>query len=395
MERILAVSRIRLFLLTVSWLAGSVWIAGAGIAVVLEPVATGLDRPVQVVTAHDGSGSLFVAQQNGAILRVSQQGDSRSTFLDLSPIVSCCSNGGLLSVLFHPAYMSNGRLYVLYVDRNGNTVLSRYQRSETNPGVADPQSAQILFVAEQPKDNLPNHHGGTLQFGVDGMLYVSIGDGGAYTQVTNRAQETNHLLGKLLRLDVEHAATYSIPADNPLVGVPGAREEIWSRGLRNPWRFSFDRSTGELYIGDVGQDSWEEIDVVTLAEAKGANFGWPILEGNHCFPPDKPCTTIGLVPPKIEYPHASGCSVTGGYRYRGGKWPRWYGLYFYGDWCSGRLWGASQKPDGSWTSSEVESTGAMIVSFGEDDQGELYLVDYRGAVYRMSGVAQRRHSVAH
>jgi glucose/arabinose dehydrogenase len=351
----------------------------------------GLDRPVQIVASHDGSGFLYVAQQPGPILRVDRDGVT-APFLDLTSIISCCDNGGVLSVVFHPSYASNGKLYVLYVDRNGNTALARYLRSTFDPTVADPKSAEILFVVEQPKDEVPNHHGGTLQFGPDGMLYVSIGDGGALRKVTNRAQEFSHLLGKLLRIDVDRGTPYAIPPDNPYAGVAGVRPEIWSIGFRNPWRFSFDRATGELLIGDVGQDLWEEIDAVSIAAARGANFGWPMLEGSHCFPRDAVCTSAGTVLPKAEYSHELGCSVSGGYRYRGGRWPALRGVYFYGDWCSGRLWGATENTDGSWTVSELAKLPMAIVSFGEDDEGELYLVDWLGNVFRLidEGTLRRR-----
>ena len=334
--------------------------------------------------AHDGTNTMYIAEQSGKILR-STDGQTTSLFLDLSPLVSCCDNGGLLSVVFHPAYAANGRFYVLYVNRDGNTVVSRFLRAETN-------AEQQLFVIEQPKDNIPNHHGGTLQFGSDGMLYISIGDGGAYVKVTNRAQEAHHLLGKILRVDVDHGTPYSIPPDNPFVGIPGVRGEIWAMGLRNPWRFSFDRATGDLMIGDVGQDSWEEIDILSLQQSKGANFGWPILEATHCYPPGSSCSSFGFTAPQIEYSRAEGCSVSGGYRYRGRKWPQWDGLYFYGDFCSGRIW-AAKDVNGSWIAAEVSKTPAMIVSFGEDDEGELFVVDYRGSVDRM--IAGRKRAAAH
>jgi glucose/arabinose dehydrogenase len=344
-------------------------------ALFLHPIAAGLDSPVQVVSSHDGSGFLYVALQRGEILQIDPRTGSKSSFLDFSSIVDCCSNGGLLSVVFHPRYRENGQMFVLYVNRNGDTTVARYLRN------AEPL---ILFVAVQPKDNIPNHHGGTLQFGPDGFLYITIGDGGAGV-VTNRAQETGHLLGKLLRIDVDHATPYVIPPDNPFVGVGGARGEIWSLGLRNPWRFSFDRLTGELLIGDVGQSSWEEIDDVTIGQARGANFGWPIFEGDHCFPPGGPCQG-NFVFPEIEYSHDLGCSVTGGYRYRGSRWPALFGTYLYGDYCSGRIWGDR---------SELLHTNALVVSFGEDDAGELYLVDQRGSLLRIDGGIDRRRAAVH
>lgn len=356
-------------------------------AIAIHPLVTGFDRPVQVVSAHDHSGDLYVAQQSGAILRLHD--GQKSTFLDLTSVISCCSNGGVLSVVFHPDYLSNGFLYVQYVDRNGDTAIARYSRS-TDGLRGDPASAMLLLVVDQPSDNVPNHHGGTLLFGPDGMLYVSIGDGGAYVRVTERAQDLTQLLGKILRLDVDHAPPYTIPGDNPFVGNPTARGEIWSYGLRNPWRMSFDRLTGELLLGDVGQDSFEEIDMNTIAAARGANFGWPVMEGAHCFPPGTSrCETRGLTMPIAEYPRASGCSVTGGYRYRGRRWSRFHGVYLFGDFCSGTIWGIAED-DAQHTVRPLLSTTASIVSFGEDDDGELYLVDYKGAIFSITDPASDR-----
>lgn len=362
------------------------------LTVLLKPVASGLDRPVQIVSAHDHSGALFIAEQRGRVRLLRQRGDELRLFLDISDRVSCCENGGLLSLVFHPDFVANGYFFLLYVDQKGDTVVARYQRSAGSAEAADPSTAKILLVVPQPKDNVPNHHGGTLEFGSDGYLYVSIGDGGAFVQVTNRAQELHHLLGKLLRIDVDVAAPYSIPPDNPFAGVPGARGEIWSLGLRNPWRFSFDRVTGDLLIGDVGQDSWEEIDIVTHSQSRGANFGWPRMEGSHCFPLDAACSTAGLTPPALEYARELGCSVTGGYRYRGAKSPALYGTYFYGDWCSGRIW-AADEVDGRLSSSIVADTDLAIVSFGEDDDGELYVVDYRGAVFHLTAPVFKKRAV--
>ncbi len=360
-------------------------------AVVLEPFASGFERPVQLVSSHDGSRSLFVAQQNGLIIRVTASG-SRATFLDLSPVVSCCDNGGLLSVVFDPRFVSNRRLYVQYVNLDGDTAIARVEAPlETNNALA-PGGLDVLMTIDQPKDEVPNHHGGTLQFGPDGFLYASIGDGGAYVRVTNRAQQTDLLLGKLLRIDVNRNAGYSVPFDNPYAALPGVRPEIWSIGLRNPWRFSFDRRTGELLLADVGQDSWEEVNVVSLSESKGANFGWPLAEGRHCYPPSASCSFKGLAMPQLEYPHTSGCSVTGGFRYRGAAWPQWTGMYFYGDFCSGKLWMAEQDSTGAWLTRGPQNSGRNIVSFGEDDDGELYLVDYQGTIYKMEPVAQRRRA---
>jgi glucose/arabinose dehydrogenase len=260
--------------------------------------------------------------------------------------------------------------------------------------VADPSSREILFVVPQPRDNIPNHHGGTLQFGPDGLLYISVGDGGAFVRVTNRAQEVDHLLGKLLRIDVSAATGYAIPPDNPFSNVAGARKEIWSYGLRNPWRFSFDRLSGTLMIADVGQDDWEEVNILSPAAARGANFGWPLAEGLHCYPPGGTCSLSGLTGPALEYPRQLGCSITGGYRYRGTRWASLYGKYLYGDWCTGGIWAASEI-DGGWQSSEIADTDLAIVSFGEDDAGELYVVDYNGSIFTLTMPSDRRRSVRH
>jgi glucose/arabinose dehydrogenase len=348
-------------------------------SLVLKPLVTGLDRPVQIVSTNDHTGRLLIAEQNGRILVVPRSDETPQPFLDLSPLVSCCDNGGLLSIAFR-----DGRLFVLYVDVRGDTVVARYTGDV----------AKILFVVPQPKDNIPNHHGGTLQFGPDGFLYISIGDGGAYIRVTNRAQQLDHLLGKLLRIDINAGDLYAVPPDNPFAGMPDVRGEIWSYGLRNPWRFSFDRLTGALLIGDVGQDSWEEIDIASIAEARGANFGWPRMEGRHCFPPSATCHAGGLTFPVLEYARAFGCSVTGGYRYRGTKWPALYGIYFYADYCSGRIW-AAEEVDGAWQSSVVSDTELLIVSFGEDENGELYVVDHEGVVYELTAPAPRQRAVRH
>jgi glucose/arabinose dehydrogenase len=362
--------------------------------VALTPLVTGLDQPVQLVTAGDHTGAFFIPEQSGKILALANRNEPPRLFLDISSLISCCDNGGLLSLVFDPHYVSNGRFFVLYVNRNGDTVVARYSRSTASPGIADPSTAEILLLIPQPKDNVPNHHGGTLKFGPDGYLYISIGDGGAFIQVTNRAQVLQHLLGKLLRIDVRAERSYAVPPDNPFAGISGTRGEIWSYGLRNPWRFSFDRLTGDLLMGDVGHDSWEEIDILSIPEARGANFGWPRLEGQHCFPPGSTCNVTGLTLPQLEYPRELGCSVTGGYRYRGTRWPALYGTYLYGDYCSGRIWAATQV-DGQWSSRVVADTDLLIVSFGEDDEGELYVVDHAGAVFELAVPAMKRRAVRH
>ena len=360
-------------------------------SLVLQTVTAGLALPVQVVSSHDGSGRLFIAQQNGKILIHDDAGLRPRPFLDIADVSPCCENGGLLSVVFHPRYRENGELFVLYVDRNADTAVARYRRSANDPELASP-AGELLFTVPQPKGIGPNHHGGTLQFGPDGYLYISIGDGGNGEHVLQRAQDLSLRAGKLLRIDVDRGAPYTIPPDNPFAGAPGVAQEIFAYGLRNPWRFSFDRATGELLLGDVGHESWEELDLVTLDEARGANFGWPRMEGMHCFPPGSACEPAGITQPALEYPLTLGCSVTGGYRYRGTRWPALAGRYLYGDWCSGRIWAAWEEGDGRWTSAIIADTEHAIVSFGEDDAGELYAVDYNGALLRVTFPDLRRRA---
>jgi glucose/arabinose dehydrogenase len=335
----------------------------------LSPVVSGLEQPVEVVASHDGTGRLFIAEQGGRVRIFDGNRLLERPFLDLRTTVSCCANGGLLSIAFHPGYAQNGRFFVWYVNHDENTVLAEYRRSTADPSLADPASAKILMTVAQPKDNVPNHHGGTLQFGPDGKLYLGIGDGGAFVKVTARAQDLTTLLGKLVRLDVDRD-----PAP-----------ELWAWGLRNPWRLSFDRVTGQMFIADVGQDSWEEVNVLFSSEdAHNRNFGWPVMEGQHCYPPGAQCLARDYFVPQLEYARAEGCSITGGFRYRGARWPELTGVYFYGDFCSGRIWGATEDRFGEWTTAELLHSSMEISSFGEDDAGEVYVVDYAGAVYALA-----------
>ncbi|HUR79272.1 MAG TPA: PQQ-dependent sugar dehydrogenase [Thermoanaerobaculia bacterium] len=336
------------------------------------PVALGLDRPVQARPGPDGG--LYVAEQTGRILEY----PSSRVVLDIADRVSCCDNGGLLSFVFHPR---TSELFVLYVDRNGDTAVAR-------------DSGHVMLVVPQPKDNLPNHHGGTLQFGPDGYLYISIGDGGANTEVTRRAQDLGTLLGKLLRIDVDAATPYAIPPDNPFVGIAGAHPEIWALGLRNPWRFTFDRDANTLVLGDVGQHAWEEVNVLPLALSRAANFGWPMMEGTHCFPPETSCSSVGLTLPAIEYPTANGCSVTAGYRYRGSRLGRARDAYLFGDWCSGEIRAATER-DGAWTTTTLLDSPLAVVSIDEGENGEPYIVDYRGGVYVLMPPLIRRRAARH
>jgi glucose/arabinose dehydrogenase len=339
-----------------------------------------LDQPVGLVNAGDGSGRLFILEQAGRI-RVVQDGNLLpDPFLDITDRVSCCGERGLLGLAFHPDYKQNGQFYINYTDLNGNTVIARYHVSSDDPNHADPGSEEPLLHVNQP---YPNHNGGETVFGPDGYLYLGLGDGGSAGDPQGHAQSLDTFLGKILRIDVNSGDPYAIPPDNPFVNG-GGKPEIWAYGLRNPWRFSFDRETDDLYIGDVGQDSWEEIDYLSSGGPGGTNFGWDYREGKHAYEGTPPAG-LDLVDPVAEYGHDQGCSVTGGFVYRGKNLPAWQGIYLFGDYCSGLVWGLIKGGDGAWTDQVLFQTGAQITSFGEDESGEVYLVDHGGTVYRLEG----------
>jgi glucose/arabinose dehydrogenase len=341
-------------------------------AVNLRSIAVGLDRPVYLTHAGDGSGRLFLVEKPGTIRTVREGTLLPDPFLDIRSLVkSSGSEQGLLGLAFDPQYPANGRFFVDYIDLDGNTVVARYRVSPADPDRADPASGTAILRIDQP---YANHNGGDLVFGPDGYLYVGAGDGGSEGDPLGNGQRLDTLLGKILRIDVRGDA-YAVPADNPFLIRPDARPEIWAYGLRNPWRFSFDRATGDLYIGDVGQDEYEEVDVQPAGSAGGRNYGWNIMEGFH---PYKGGSTEGLIPPAAEYEHASGnCSVTGGYVYRGGAIPSLEGIYLFGDYCTGQTWVLRRFPDG-WRAAEWFGMRISISSFGEDENGELYVLDYRG-----------------
>ncbi|HVG25921.1 MAG TPA: PQQ-dependent sugar dehydrogenase [Thermoanaerobaculia bacterium] len=342
-----------------------------------EQIASNLDSPVSIT--HAGDSRLFITLQGGRVVIWDGTRVLPSPFLDISPLVSTGGERGLLSIAFHPGYKQNGLFYANYTNVQGDTVVARY-RVSSDPNRADPASArQILFV-DQP---YPNHNGGQLQFGPDGYLYIGMGDGGSGGDPEDRAQNRTELLGKMLRIEV-NADGYTIPRSNPFVNG-GGRSEIWSYGLRNPWRFTFDRATGDLWIADVGQGQWEEVNRQPASSIGGENWGWDVLEGTHCFGAAN-CTRTGSVPPVIEYDHSSGaCSVTGGYVYRGGRAPRLDGMYIYGDYCNGKIWGARPDPaTGAYVPRQLADTELRISSFGEDLNGEIYVADHRGAIYRIT-----------
>ena len=343
-------------------------------------------RPLAVANAHDGSGRLFVADQGGAVYIVRNGAVTPTPFLNISGQVSGGGEQGLLGLAFHPSFPADNRVFVNYTDKVavGNTVVSSFRVDPASPDVVIPGSeVQVLYVV-QPFDN---HNGGAIQFGPDGYLYVALGDGGSGGDPGNRAQNLDSLLGKILRLDVSPASGYAIPGSNPFVGAAGA-DEIWHYGLRNPFRFSFDRATGDLWLGDVGQNAWEEVDV-SRAGVGGLNFGWKVMEGAHCFSPSSGCNTSGKVLPIVEYPHVSGhCAVIGGNVYRGSAYPVLKGGYVFSDECSGFTWAVNAAANGTQALVQVGSGASGIAGYGEDEAGELYAADLGGQLYRVTGVAR-------
>ena len=360
--------------------------AAQGLALVTVEQATGLTLPVAIAHAGDGSGRLFIVQQTGEIVIWDGQQVLPTPFLDLSAVVACCGERGLLGLAFHPDYATNGRFFVNYtrtVDGQLETAIARYTVSAGDPDVADAGSGEVLLTYEQP---FSNHNGGQIAFGPDGFLYVSSGDGGGGGDPQENAQSLATPLGKLLRIDVDATdpgLAYAVPPSNPFVGVAGVREEIWAYGLRNPWRFSFDRATGDLWVADVGQASWEEVNVQPAASAGGENYGWDCREGMHPYPDpngdlNADCPAGGFVEPVFEYANAdsSRCSVTGGYRYHGQVEPRLRGVYLYGDACTGEIFGSVPRCDGVRESRVLIDTPFPITAFGEDEAGEMYVTEY-------------------
>lgn len=352
-------------------------------AVQMQTVATGFNRPLYVTHAGDGSGRLFVVEQGG-LIRVIQGGAILpQPFLDVSSLLTwdvatgAYTERGLLGLAFHPDYAENGRFFINYTDRDGATVVAEYRVSAASPNQADPASARILFTHPQP---FPNHNGGHMSFGPDGYLYISLGDGGSANDPLNAGQDTSTLLGTLLRIDIDGDLPYGIPDDNPFVEGADGQPEIWAYGLRNVWRFSFDRATGDLYMGDVGQNQWEEINFEPADSPGGNNYGWNLFEASHVFRSGG--NRDAVVMPIAEYNHSNGCSITGGYVYRGQALPELEGAYFYSDWCSGLIWTAYRDEAGNWQAPVFMNSDYRVASFGEDESGELYIVDYDGAILR-------------
>jgi glucose/arabinose dehydrogenase len=351
---------------------------GAGVR--LQEIVSGLSAPLYLTAPPGDAARLFIVEKTGAIRIIRDGVLLPDPFLDLSSRISNGAEQGLLGMAFDPDYATTGRFIVHFTDPAGNTTLSRFQVS-ANPDVADPASELVILTATQP---FANHNGGQVAFGPDGFLYLGLGDGGSGGDPGGRGQDLTDLLGSILRIDVRSTEPYAVPADNPFVqsGAP----EVWSYGLRNPWRFSFDRATGDLYIADVGELAWEEVDISTAAQGsgRGANYGWNIMEGAHCFLADG-CDQTGLTLPVVEYNHEEGCSITGGYVYRGSAIPALQGHYLYADLC--QRWVRSFRyADGAVTEHtdrpSLTPPGAVL-SFGEDALGELYILDESGRVSKI------------
>lgn len=349
-------------------------------------VSDGFDNPIYVTSAYDGSGRLFVVEQTGMVWIVDADGNQLDEpFLDVSaqlpPAVfrGGYSEQGLLGLAFHPNFEETGRFFISYTDVNGDSVISRMNISPDDPNRADETNEFVILTVDQPFEN---HNSGHIAFGIDGYLYISLGDGGDQGDPFGNAQNPASLLGKVLRLDVDGGEPYAIPDDNPFVGNSAFAPEVWQLGLRNPWRFSFDRAQGDFYMADVGEWQFEEINYLP-AGIGGANFGWEFFEANLKRDGEPPS---GLTAPILEYDHSLGCSVTGGVVYRGRALPEIQGYYFYGDYCLGNLWIARRGDNGTWQATLWMNTLRQISSFGEDEAGEIYLVDYKGELLRLEVV---------
>ena len=393
--RVLSAACLFLALISTSAFAAS---NGGLPAVQLTQLPGSLDSPLDVVNAGDGSGRLFVVEQTGHIRLFKNGAFNATDFLDIHTVVNYDGGErGLLGAAFHPNYVNNGFFYVYYTDLSSpvyNLTIARYTVS-ADPDVADPASAQIVLQIPHPVNT--NHNGGNLVFGpVDHYLYMGTGDGGGGGDVPNNAQNKNILLGKLLRIDVDGTGAvpcgqstpmpYAIPPTNPFVGVAGC-DEIWAYGVRNPWRFEFDRETADMIMADVGQELYEEVDFQPASSAGGENYGWHLMEGLHCYNPPTNCDDGSLTLPVLEETHANGwCAIVGGFRYRGAAIPGLTGVYLYGDLCLGEIWAATESA-GIWTAQRLLDPSLTISSFGQDEAGELYVVDLGGAVYRIDPIS--------
>ena len=341
--------------------------------------------PVGIYHANDSSNRLFVIEQPG-IIRIfnnSPETTESEIFLDIQSQVTFGGEQGLLGLAFHPNFTQNGYFFVDYTTGGSpptlKTVIARFKVNQSNPNRANLSSETTILEVNQP---YPNHNGGQIVFGPDGYLYIALGDGGGAGDPGNRSQNLTELLGKILRINIDQGTPYAIPSDNPFVGnVHGYREEIWAYGLRNPWRFSFDLKTGWLWAGDVGQDAWEEIDII----AKGKNYGWNYKEGFHCYAVS-PCNIAGLQDPIFEYGHNIGDAITGGFVYRGTAFPSLIGQYIYGDFENGQIWALQYDGISQTNNTMLTHTLLQITSFGVDQSGELLICAYNGYIYKLATV---------
>jgi len=351
-------------------------------SIALTPFVSGLSTPVDFQTPDDGSGRIFIVQQSGTIRIISGGSLLPTPFLDISSRINFDgAEQGLLGLAFHPSYSQNKRFYLNYDRLSGGqiqTVIAEYQLT-ADPNAADPASERILLTVNQP---FTNHKGGQMAFGPDGFLYIAFGDGGSGGDPMGNAQNRGTLLGKIARIGVDPPFTsglqYVIPADNPFVGTSD-RGEIWAYGFRNPWRFSFDKGGTRLFVADVGQDKFEEIDLVQ----KGLNYGWNTMEGSHCFSPATGCNMSGLTLPIVDYDHSEGVTVIGGYVYHGTAIASLVGAYIFGDFSNGKIWELTES-SGTWTRTQLLNSGKNMSAFGQDAAGELYVVDYSGSVFKIT-----------
>lgn len=344
----------------------------------LMDVASDIQRPVLAIGAGDGSGRLFIVSQAGRIFVWADGAMLPTPFLDVTGLVSTDANErGLLGLAFHPQYKDNGTFFINYTDKGGDTTVAKYQVSASDPNVADAGSGEVILHIEQP---YANHNGGNVAFGPDGYLYIGMGDGGSQGDPHGNGQNPKALLGKILRIDVDNGTPYGIPADNPYVTNSALAQEVWAMGVRNPWRFTFDRATGDLYIGDVGQNEFEEVDFQAADSTGGENYGWNLMEGEHHYEGN---ATSDLILPFFEYSHGEGCSVSGGYVYRGSEMPELQGYYFFGDYCFGTIWASYRDEAGAWHTDPFMDAHVSISSFGQDENGELYVIDHGGSVLKL------------
>ncbi len=360
-----------------SWSVDEVQSQALGLAT--KAIAKGLVRPVNISNVGDGSGRLFVLEQAGQIRIIEKGKLLEEPFLDLSDKVGCCGvEIGLLGFAAHPNYRENGTFFVSYTAPNFDNIIAKYKVS-ADPYSADPDSGKVILRIPQEGNQ---HNGGHITFGPDNYLYMGVGDGDFRDKPLEEkhAQNTSLLWGKLLRIDVDRSFPYAIPSDNPFVNDPNVRGEIWAYGLRNPWRFSIDRD--QLFVADVGHSKWEELNINSLAETKGANFGWPYTEARGCFKAGE-CDTSGFILPKFQYDHKEGCSIIGGHVYRGEKVPQLKGIYLYGDFCQGKIWAAANH-EGQWRKTLLFNEQYNITTFGIDEEGEIYFTDYGfGVIYKI------------